>query len=200
MDWSANGWTIIALIVGAVGAAFSGGVYWHLDNFKKRLRDEKAIRFDAAKALKAPKPLSAYLQTLETALDTLTGWMGKRARLRAEDGDRGDWGKSTNWCFTLAMIYPLAFLLISWLFGGTGTIGDVTFLPPPEDIPGWRRALLILFLIATGIGFYFLGRIGTGSTELSTLGWINISGVTCLPITAREVKSCSSRSLASCSS
>ena len=172
VDWSANGWAIVGLIVGAVGAAFSGGVYWHLDDFKKRLRDEQAIRLDAAKALKAPKPWNAYLQTLETALDTVTRWMGRRARLRAKGGDHGDWGKSANWCFTLAMNYPLAFLLVSWLLGGTGTIGDVTFLPPPKDTPGLQRAFLALLLLAMGIGFYFFGRKWDQINELINT-WLN---------------------------
>ncbi len=117
MDWSANGWTIVGLVISVLGAAFSGSVYWNRDNFKRRLRDEAAIRFDAAKALTAPKPWDMYLGALGGALDRLTSWMGKRARLAPKDGSRGEWGKSANWCFILAMIYPFVFLLTSWLFG-----------------------------------------------------------------------------------
>ena len=158
VDWSANGWTIVGLVISVLGAAFSGGVYWNRDNFKRRLKDEPAIRFDAAKALTAPKPWDMYLGALEGALDTLTSWMGERARLVPKGGSRGAWGKSANWCFVLAMIYPFVFLLTSWLFGGTGTIGEVEFLPPPEAFSALWRAFLVLLFLAYGAGMFFLFR------------------------------------------
>ena len=172
MDWTANGWTIIGLIVAVLGAAFSGGGYRWTDQYKARLENESTIRDKAAKALTAPGPLALYLRTLEAALDTLTRWMGKRVRLFPGDGERGDWGKSAGWCFTLAMIYPFIFLLVAWLFGGTGTVGEVEFLPPPESMSvGWRTVLVLSFL-GYSFALYLLVRYEQRINQAAT-SWLD---------------------------
>ncbi|MEM7044939.1 MAG: hypothetical protein AAF543_19200 [Pseudomonadota bacterium] len=126
--------------------------------YKARLENEPPIQDKAARALTAPGPLTAYLRTLEIALDALNGWMGKRARLMPEDGDPGAWGGSLNWCLTLAMIYPFVFFLVSWLFGGTGTVGAFEFLPQPGSMSAWQRFALVAYLLLIGAGLFYLVR------------------------------------------
>ena len=158
MDWSANGWTLLGLILAVPLSMFSGGVFWLIERYKTRLQNELPIRFAAIRALTAPGPLIFYLRHLEGSLNMLDRLMGKRARLRFRASDRGDWWQSWAVCAGIAAVYPSIFLIITWMLGGTSNIGGIEILPPQEFFPQWRQALLMVILLAEGIGFYLIFR------------------------------------------
>lgn len=60
--------------------------------------------------------------------------------------------KSYEFCIRLALFYPLIFLIISWVLGGSGNLGEITFLG--DDVPILSRSIYFLGIILMTILLY----------------------------------------------
>ncbi len=69
-----------------------------------------------------------------------------------------------NRCLSLALLYPLLFVLIAWVFGADGTIGSVDLLPPADS--NYSRIVILAGIFAF-LFFYF------GSFDMQTKFFMN---------------------------
>jgi hypothetical protein len=83
---------------------------------------------------------------MQAAENTLARWFGHAI-----------WGpEAAEKALQIAVVYPLLFLGVVWVFTGSATLGTATVLP--KDVPGWQRGLLLFGLVTGSIVWWQLLR------------------------------------------
>lgn len=139
MDWLA----VLAIVVAILGAVFSGAWFFGYQHYHRRLETSAGKRLEAAQMLFAPSGWAYYLAWLRCILNSLDRWMGSLDEV----------GRLFSRCVMLAFVYPFVFLIISWLVGGSATIGNAELMPPTESLTTFQWAILVFGLVAIAFAF-----------------------------------------------
>lgn len=116
---------------------FRHGFMHILDNMKAN----QETRDSYIRKLKNPKFKEVYLNTLENILRKIGNWFGKPFSIKA-----------LNMNTSLSVFYAILLFFITWMFGGTGSLGNLAFFKNSLSID-----MRILFgLISTGTLMIFL--------------------------------------------
>lgn len=92
----------------------------------------------------------------------LQGWKGPMPYLERTDSWIALWSGSERWslagfdrCWLIALVYPMAVLMLVWAATNNGNLGSATVLTPVDD--AWRRwATVLAITVAYMIGYRFV--------------------------------------------
>ena len=128
VDWLSG----LAIVVAMLGAVFSGAWFFGCQHDHRRLETRAGKRLEAAQILFAPSGWTHYLAWLRRILNSLDRWMGSLDEV----------GRLFSRCVVLAFVYPLAFLIMSWLFSGSAIIGSAELMPPRGGLSCFKWLML----------------------------------------------------------
>lgn len=182
---------LIGFLLGmmALYAIFRGWHYYKL--LSGEPEKHKAVFDEAKELIRTEHWGERYRQFLRKVLSKLTGVIGdsyrfpnelpEKPKLRADhpaienlhkrDTLRQVFGvnpftvESYQFCFLLALLYPVLSFMLGWVIGGSGTLGSLELLP--DDASLWKRSGVILALVV-GIAMAFWSRRLSGWKSLVT--------------------------------
>ncbi|MGD0762693.1 MAG: hypothetical protein ABR929_05790 [Roseiarcus sp.] len=185
---------LVLFVLMAMTVGFGLRYYVVLGGAEERRGSKERERYDGLRARLAAggTPALVYNRVLEYALDRvdrlfrdagradqswfirLTGWDAKGARWTAEAYDT---------CLLLALVYPIAAVLVVWaIFGHVGVAERALNLP--AEVPVWRRWVALLPVIVTSYLFWRSVRTEGMAAKLCWYAVVVIVAVTALVLGA----------------
>ncbi|MEW4461872.1 hypothetical protein AB1K42_27575 [Roseibium algicola] len=139
-----GGWSFVGVVAAisvpiilALSAYYYNAIKAQLDDDQDRVRIRDEL-----------EDQTAAFQRYQSAISDFTlradWWFGKPWSLRAFDR-----------CLQIALVYPIALLLLAWALGMQGTIGFIRFLP---DRPIGPRLFTVAILITISVGLFIYSK------------------------------------------